>query len=56
MSKIRSQHWLIILMIALLGINITYPTAVDVPRFNSNTYTSLLLTVWVALLYFGIRK
>lgn len=56
MSKTKAQHWIVILIIALLGINITYPTAINVPRFNSNTYISILLTVWVVLLYFGLKN
>lgn len=56
MSKIKTQRWLIILTVALLGTNIVYPTDINTSRFNSNIYNSIFLTLWVILLYIGIKR
>ena len=56
MSKVKKHYWLVILLIALVGINITYPADANVLRFNSNTYESILFALWVILIYMGIIK
>lgn len=56
MSEVKKHYWLVIILIALVGINITYPADANVPRFNSNTYESILFALWVILIYMGIIK
>lgn len=56
MDKIKIRYWLVILAVALVGINITYPGDFNVPRFNSNIYYSILFTLWAVMLYVGMQK
>lgn len=56
MSKSRNDYWLVVLAIALLGININYPTDSQILRINSNPCYSLLFTLWVLILFQGLRK
>lgn len=56
METIKKKYWLLIISMALLGINITYSTDAQLGRINSNVYTSILLMLWGILLYYGLIK